>query len=137
MKNQPCVDHLHIDAQLVAANEQEFTEDFTVHGIYFGEGDPENGGQHWNFTRALGEDDDGVCTVKEIQVVTVYDGIIRFEMNRAGLECEFNDEAAEQTGVRRLTVAYQVDDATWSDLVTQAKMVFTDEPYFKLLETSA
>lgn len=132
MTNQAFSEHLHINAQMVAANEEAFTEDFKVHGIYFGEGDPEDGGQHWNFTRSLGDDDDGVCTVKEIQVVTVYDGIIIFEMRRTAVVCEFDSETAEHTGVRRLTIAYQLDDATWSDLVTQAKLIFTGMPYFKL-----
>ncbi len=132
MTNKSFFDNLHINAQMVAAHEEAFTQDFKVHGIYFGEGDPEDCGQHWNFTRALGDDDDSVCTVREIQVVTVYDGIISFKMNRAAVVCEFDSETAAHTGVRCLTIAYQVDDATWSDLMTQAKMVFTDKPYFKL-----
>jgi hypothetical protein len=120
------------DATMVAASEEAFTDNFTVHGIYFGEGDPEHGGQHWNFTRSLGDDDDGVCTLKEIQSITVYDGIVSFDMHRTALVCEFDTATAQHTGVRRLTIAYEVDDATWSDLVTQAKHVFSDRPYFQL-----
>jgi hypothetical protein len=132
MTNQSIIERLHINARMVAANEEEFTEDFTVHGIFFSEGDPEAGGQHWNFTRSLGDDDDGVCTVKEIQELTVYEGITNFEMSRTALVCEFDARAAERTGVRRLTISYQIDDATWTDLVIQAQLVFTDSAYFKL-----
>lgn len=132
MTNRSVVDSLHINAQMVAAHELAFTEDFTVNGIYFGEGDPESGGQHWNFTRALGDDDPGVCTVKEIQELTFFEGISRFEMSRTGVTCEFDDQAVQHTGVRRLTMAFQIDDAAWTELRTQAKLVFTGMDYFTL-----
>jgi len=128
------LDNLHIRAEVATAHEEVFTEHFTVHGIYFGQGDPEHGGQHWNFTRSLGDEDEGrVCTVKEIQAVTVYGGVTKFEMTRTGVICEFDDDTAVHTGVRRLTIAYQVDDAGWRDLQIQARLIFTGLPCFELV----
>jgi len=34
---------LEINAQFVETHEEEFTRNYSVVGIYFGEGDPENG----------------------------------------------------------------------------------------------
>jgi hypothetical protein len=127
-------DEIHVKANLVTGEEDGYTPDFVVHGIYFGEGDPEQGGQHWNFTRALGEDDDGVCTVKEIQQVTVYGGIVRFTLARHSMTCEFDEKAAKETGVRKLHIEYGIDDDTWQSLVKQAKFVFYGEEYFEVAE---
>jgi len=123
---------IRIKANLVAGEEEEYTQDFVVHGIYFGEGDPEQGGQHWNFTRNLGEDDDGVCTVKEIQQVTVYGGIVRFTLARDIVTCEFDEKAAKETGVRKLLIEYRINEDTWESLVKQAKFVFEGEGYFEV-----
>jgi hypothetical protein len=120
------------NAELVAAQQEEFTSDCIVHGIYFGTGDPEAGGQHWNFTRILGEDDEGVCTVKEIQELTVYGGITSFTMSRNGLACEFNAKTSRLTGTRRLQITYAVDDATWAAMIEQARYVFEGEACFVL-----
>jgi hypothetical protein len=123
---------IRIKANLVAAEEDGYTPEFVVHGIYFGEGDPEQEGQHWNFTRSLGEDDDGVCIVKEIQQVTVYGGIERFTLARDSVTCEFDEEAAKETGVRKLFIEYSINDDTWQSLVEQAKLVFDGEGYFEV-----
>jgi hypothetical protein len=127
-------DELHVKANLVAAEENGYAPDFVVHGIYFGEGDPEQGGQHWNFTRTLDEDDDGVCTVKEIQQVTIYGGIERFTLSRHSLTCEFDENAASETGVRKLHIEYSIDDDAWQPLVNQAMHVFHGEEYFEVAE---
>ena len=131
MKQPVIVDELRFKAEMVAANEEEFTPDFVVHGIYFGEGDPEQGGQHWNFTRSL-NDDDGVCVVKEIQEVTEYGGIVNFKLTRRSVMCSFNDTTARSTRTRKLVVEFEIDDATWEALVKQAKLVFDGEAYFEL-----
>jgi hypothetical protein len=123
---------IRIKANLVVAEEDEYTHDFVIHRICFGEGDPEQGGQHWNFTRSLGEDDDGVCTVKEIQQVTVYGGIVRFSLARDSVTCEFDEETANETGVRKLFIEYIINDDTWQSLVKQAKLVFDGEGYFEV-----
>jgi len=123
---------IRIKADLVAGEEEEYTQDFVVHGVYFGEGNPEQGGQHWNFTRNLGEDDDGVCTVKEIQQVTVYGGIVRFTLARDSLTCEFDEKAAKEIGVRKLFIEYSINEDTWESLVKQAKFVFKGEGYFEV-----
>lgn len=125
-------DTIIFHAERVAAQQEEFTPDCIVHGIYFGAGDPETGGQHWNFTRMPGDDDEGVCTVKEIQELTVYGGMTSFTMSRSGLVCEFSAEASRQTGTRRLEITYAVDDATWTAMIEQARHVFEDQPYFEL-----
>jgi hypothetical protein len=129
---QPVIaDELRFRAEMVAGHEEEFTPDFVVHGIYFGEGDPEQGGQHWNFTRSL-NDDDGICVVKEIQEVTEYGGIDRFKLTRRSLICDFNDAAAQSTRTRRLVITFEIDDETWEALVKQATLVFDGEAYFEL-----
>lgn len=127
------VAELQFNAEMVAADEEEYTPDFVVHGIYFGEGDPESGGQHWNFTRSL-NDDDGVCIVKEIQEVTVYGGIVSCRLTRQSFACEFNNETAQETQTRRLFITFEIDDETWKSLATQARLVFTGESYFNLVQ---
>jgi hypothetical protein len=126
------VDELRFTAELVAAEEDEFTPDYVVNGIYFGQGNPEQGGQHWNFTRSL-NDDDGVCIVKEIQDVTVYGGIVHFTLSRHNLVCEFNEKTACATRTRRLLIAFAVDDEVWKALMKQAMRIFDGEAYFKLV----
>jgi hypothetical protein len=125
-------EQIHFKANLVSGDEEEYTPDFVVHGIYFGEGDPEGGGQHWNFTRSLGYDDDGVCTVKEIQQVTVYGGIVRFSLTRQSVTCEFDETTAKETGVRKLLIEYNIHDDTWQSLVKQAELVFDGQGYFEV-----
>ena len=130
MKSPAVVDDLRFEATLVAAQESKHGGDCTLHGIYFGEGDPEMGGQHWNFTRTLGVEDEGVCTVKEIQEVTVYGGIAKFLLTRGSVLCGFDESTAKETGVRRLRISFQVDESRWAQLAEQARRVFTDQAYF-------
>lgn len=130
-------DEISFRAEQVAGEEEVFSPDFFVHGIYFGEGDPEKGGEHWSFSRAFGDNADdemGVCTVKEAQRVTVYGGIARFHFGRRGLRCEFDEEAAKETGVRALRIDYEVDDATWDSLLEHARKVFEGETYFAVTD---
>jgi hypothetical protein len=129
---QPVIsDEIRFNAEMVAAHEEEFAPDFVVHGMYFGQGDPEQGGQHWNFTRSL-NDDDGVCIVKEIQEVTVYGGIVSLKLTRRSLACAFSDTAARSTHTRGLLIAFEIDDKSWEALVKQAKLIFDGEGYFEL-----
>ena len=131
MKQPVISDEIRFNAEMVAAHQEEFTPDFVVHGMYFGQGDPEQGGQHWNFTRSL-NDDDGVCIVKEIQEVTVYGGIVSFKLTRRSLACEFSDATAKSTRTRRLLIGFESDDEAWEALVKQAKLVFDGEGYFEI-----
>lgn len=126
-------DELQFHADLVTAVEEEYTPDYIVHGIHFGEGDPEQGGQHWNFTRSLDEDDDGVCTVKEIQEVVVYGGIIACTLTRNNLTCEFDDATAQETMTHKLHLTFEIDDETWQAVTKQAALVFEGEDYFQLV----
>jgi hypothetical protein len=124
---------LEIDAQYVEAQEEEFTPDYSVVGIYFGEGDPENGGQHWNFTQSIGdEEDEGVCTVKEIQQLVLYGNIDKFSLSKSQLHCTFNDSVIEKTGFKTLIINYQVSGQQWLLLQNMAKKVFNNEPYFNI-----
>ncbi|QIF02787.1 hypothetical protein [Roseimicrobium sp. ORNL1] len=112
-------------------------EDWLV-GLHFGEGDPEAGGQHWNFTRDTTEDDDsgltGVCTVKEIQEVTVYGGIERFELSSSRLVCQFDERASAKTGVKRLSISYALDSETWAKVKAEATRLFEGDSCLSMVE---
>ena len=125
-------DEISFDAEFIEALSKEFTPDFTVHGIHFGEGDPENGGEHWNFSRALTTEDEGVCTVKEIQQVTIYGGIARFSLGRNSLICDFDEEISPKTGTKKLCISYELPDPKWEALKAKAKLVFSGEEYFEI-----
>jgi hypothetical protein len=130
MEESVIMDELQFHADLVAGLQQEYTSDYVVYGIFFGEGDPEEGGQHWNFTRTLDDDDDGVCIVKEIQEITIYGGIENFTLTRPKLICEFNDATAQVTKTRKLIITFDIDDEAWTQLSMQARLVFSGESYF-------
>src|SRR5688572_28163363 len=98
-------------AERVAALVEDFTETFRVYGVYFETGDPEAGGQSWNFTRSL-EDDEGVCTVQEPQLATLYDGIESLHFSRSLLVCRFDLDGRKASGCSHLEIAFHVDDAT-------------------------
>jgi hypothetical protein len=122
-----------IKSEFVEAVSEEFTPDFIVHGIYFGEGDPEQGGEHWNFTRSLEtDDDDRVCTVKEIQRVTIYGGISRFILERNHITCEFDEQNSRKTGTKKIEIVFDISDKEWGKLVEKAKLVFSGESYFEI-----
>lgn len=124
-----------VKAEFIEAIEEEFTPTYKVVGIFFGEGDPEEGGQHWNFTQSIAEDDeDEVCTVKEIQQATIYGGITKFMMNSNGLVCKFDEAAAQKTGINELEIQYNLDEEKWVELSSMAKRVFEGANYFTLNE---
>lgn len=125
------IPEINYKAYYVEALSEEFTPDFIVYGIYFGEGDPEQGGQHWNFTRTLETDDVGVCTVKEIQQVTTYGGIERFTLSRNAVICDFDDSHTEETGTKRLSIEFDISEAQWNKLLEKARLVFSGEEYFE------
>jgi hypothetical protein len=122
-------------AEFVETSVEKFTDDYTVYTIYFGEGDPEIDGEHWNFQRSL-EDDDGVCTVKEIQRWTVYEGITNFQLFRTNLICEFDKKTSLEAGVEKLKIIiyFQMDNKKWSKLKEVASIVFKDRDYFQIQE---
>jgi len=124
---------LKIDAQFVEAQEKEFTPEYSVVGIYFGEGDPEKGGEHWNFTQSIGADEEeGVCTVKEIQQLVLYGNIDKFTLSKKQMNCTFNDAVIEKTGVKKLVINYQISEPQWISLQKMAKKIFNNEPYFRI-----
>jgi allantoicase len=94
--------------------------------------DPEQGGEHWNFTRTLETGDDGVCTVKEIQQVTIYDGINRFLLDRNHVICEFDEQHSKETGTKKIEITYDISEKEWEKLVEKAKLVFSGESYFEI-----
>lgn len=129
---QPIIDEIRFEAEEAIGHEEEYTPDFTVYGIYFGNGDPEEGGEVWNFTRAFDENNWGVCTVKEIQAVTVYGGIVECILTRQYFACAFDKDTQKETGVGRLHISFNVSDEVWKNLAQQARMVFKGERYFRL-----
>ena len=96
-------------AENVSADTTDYTRDCVVYRIAFGTGDPEAGGDCWSFSRSF-DDDWGVCTVREVQQATVYDGIESFRLRRSGVECVFDAKTAKKTGYRELRIAFAIDD---------------------------
>src|SRR5262245_64525053 len=92
---------LSFTAENVAAETVKYTPECVVHLIAFGIGDPEADGHQWTFSRSF-EDDWGVCTVREIQRATIYEGISSFRLHRTGLECVFDPESAAEVGFEEL-----------------------------------
>lgn len=127
------LNELRFYAKEAAGHEEEYTSDSIVHTIYFGEGDPEQGDQFWGFSRDLG-DDDGVCTVKEPQQVTVYGGITDCLLTPESFACEFDEDTARRTYTRRIHITFVINDEIWQRLKQQARLVFPGENYFRLQE---
>lgn len=129
------MEKISFTAEFVEAVEEEFSEDFKVVGIYFGEGDPAQGGQHWNFTQSISDDeDDGVCTTKEIQQFTVFGGIIEFTINSKHLTCKYDEKTSAETNVESLEIQFSLAPEKWSELSNMAKKVFVGTDYFNINE---
>ena len=129
-------------ANIVETFKNEFTPEFVVFNLFFEESDPEEGGESWCFQRALGADgtlkslegdDDGVCTVKEIQQAIVHEGIRKLELSRTQLVCVFEAHAATETGTEGLEISYQIDENLWSELKEMSSLVFLGKDFFKLV----
>jgi len=113
----------------VAAETVEYTAQCVVLMVAFGRGDPEKDGHVWSFSRAL-RDDWGVCTVREIQRATFYEGIVSFHLHRLGLECVFEPKAAAELGCSGLHITFQISDEAWGQLAATALTIFQDRAYF-------
>ena len=94
-------------ANSVDGFENYFSEDFVVWNIFFEGSDPEQGGQSWSFQRALGKDgtleslgeeDEGICTVKEVQQATFYECVKKVILARESFFCEFTEKGAKESG---------------------------------------
>ena len=124
---------LEFKSEFVDLDEVTYTPDYSVIGIYFGEGDPQKEGQHWNFSLSLGEDEDqGVCTIRDVNRVILYKGIAQFNLSRNWLVCEFSNEGIQETNVKTLVINFDIDDSKWKSLVDMAKRVFVHESCFQL-----
>jgi hypothetical protein len=121
---------LSFAADEVGGETVEDVPDFTIYIIHFAAGDPEKDGHSWNFSRGL-EDDWGVCTVREIQRATVYEGIASFDLHRRGLACVFDPEGASKVGFAELHITFAIDDHAWEELAATAGIVFRDRAYFR------
>ena len=122
---------IHFHANDVCALTEVFTEDCVVHGAYFGFGDPDAGGEHWNFTRGADEDDDdGVCTVREPQRAVFYEGIESFVLERGQLSCRFDRNGQAETQVSKLEITFELDDDGFKELVEMLRRVFKEREYF-------
>ena len=129
-------------ADIVETFKNEFTPEFVVFNLFFEESDPEEGGESWCFQRALGADgtlkslegdDDGVCTVKEIQQAILHEGIKKLDLSRTQLVCVFEPHAVEETGTEGLEISYQIDDDLWNELKDMSAMVFVGKEYFSVV----
>ena len=118
----------------VAADQVAVLDDEDFCGLFFGQGDAEDGGEHWNFSRMHddGGEDDGVCVVKEIQQLTFYEGITSLVLSRNQLICQFDEKGEEQTGFDVLNIRFTIDDAQWTEMCTLAAVVFRERSYFEL-----
>ncbi len=128
-------------AKIVASFKEEFSDDFVVFNIFFEESNPEDGGESWNFQRALGadgsieslgEEDDGVCTVKEIQQVTIYEGIESFILRRTSVVCVFQKDKHNETRTDGLEITFSINDKQWEKLKYFSSLVFLRRTYFKI-----
>lgn len=120
-------------AEDVGGGTIEYSPDNIVYWIAFGAEGREADGHCWTFSRSF-DDDWGVCTVREIQRATIYGGIEKFQLRRSGVECVFDQKAAEKTGFNELRIAFAIDDKSWQELAATAKIVFRDCLYFTLAE---
>ncbi len=127
-------------AKTVDSFREEFTDDFVVFSIFFEESDPETGGESWNFQRALGpdgtleslgEEDEGVCVVKEIQQETFYEDIKSIVLSRNRLVCEFTAERATRLGYSGLHIAFDLPGDKRERLVQMSEFVFLNRQYFR------
>ena len=103
-----------------------------IYMISFSVGDVELDGHSWNFSRGLedGDDDWGVCTVREIQKATIHECITSFDLHRESLNCMFDPEGASNTGFSELQITFDLDARAWKQLADTARIVFQDRPYF-------
>ena len=106
-----------------------FSDDFVVFNISFEESDPEKGGESWSFQRtlgkdgtleSLGEDDDGVCAVKEIQQATCYECIESAVLTRDSFSCLFTEKGSKECGTSSIQVAFSLNDVQWEELKSTA-----------------
>lgn len=131
MANLPIVDNFRFTARNVVANEDAF-HPMIVNGIYLCDGTFASGGEDWCFTRSHREGYDCLATTVDSMELSVEGGIIDFDISRNRIVCKFDSATAEQTLVRRLTIDYRLDDATWADVLAQAKLIFLNAPYFRV-----
>jgi hypothetical protein len=115
----------------VASETIEYTPTCVVHLIAFGIGDPESDGHCWTFSRSFDDDDWGVCTVREIQQATLYEGIASLHFYRAGLECKFTPAGAAVAGIGVLRIRFEIEDEAWDQLAAIARTIFRDRDYFR------
>lgn len=127
-------------AKVVETFKNEFSDDFVVFNLFFEESDPKDGGESWNFQRALGADgtveslgeyDDGVCTVKEIQLITLYEGIATIELHRNKFICIFEPDSVKEVKTDHLIINFELNNEQWEKLLEMTQYVFKNKDYFK------
>ncbi|NOK60175.1 MAG: hypothetical protein GFH27_549291n368 [Chloroflexi bacterium AL-W] len=103
----------------------------------FSENDELESGQHWHFTCGISSDenepDDEVCTMKEIQEVTLYRGIDWFQFERNKLTCEFIDNALRAIKAKSLLIEFQLNDVEYTELVEMTKRIFPDDESLSII----
>ncbi len=136
MTKLPIVENLRFTAHNVAADEKKFSG-LTVNGIYFSDRAFATGGEDWYFTRSHSQGNGRIATTVDSMEVCVYERIVDFAISRTGIVCEFDPVAAQETRVRCVTIDYHIDDAAWTDVLAQAKLVFINATYFRVKPAAA
>ena len=124
------MDH-EFSADQVAAFSERFTDEYTVISVLFGRGNPDAGGEHWNFSVAPNEGNE-VCTVKEVQQHTIYGGISSVLLSRERFVVEFDEVGEEEIGLHRLQINLPSEIEDWSAVVSMAQQVFESVPRSKI-----
>lgn len=124
---------LSFAATLAVAVSEDFGGGCVVHGLHFGGDDLEGGVPHWSFSRLVAAGAaDGVCTVREPQDLTFYDGIAEFRLGRDAVEVRFDAAGALQAGAEVLMIGLAVDEAAWAALADQAELAFAGRPGLRI-----
>ena len=120
---------ISFSAERVATDVETFTETCRVYSVAFQAGDLDADGEGWTFSRSF-EDDDGVCTVREIQRATLYDGIRELRLSRARLTCVFEAAAAAEAGCERLEIDLQLEERTWDIIARMLDIVCSGKSFY-------
>lgn len=120
-------------ARITETLKETYSEDFAVYRLFFEERDPDQGGVCWQFQRALGadglwlslgEEDQGVCVVKEPQAFVAYDCLVSACLDAQHLACRFDQAATQQLGFDGLEIYFQLEQAQWHQVQQWYALIF-------------
>ncbi len=120
-------------AHTVATLREDYGEDYTVYTLFFEERDPERGGECWQFQRALGadgrlaalgEEDEGVCVVRESHAFVGHDCLVAMTFDSRQLHCRFDPITARQLGFDGLDIRFQLEKEKWQQVHAWHQLIF-------------